>query len=82
MPELLAAWVLFPAVLILIATGCGMLIERLSGTRLSGALIMPLGLATVFVVARLLTSSESTAPGALPAVLLLGCSWSSGLRSS
>lgn len=48
-----------------------MLAELLAATRVDGALLVPLGLATLIVVAGLLTAWSTTAPLAWPAVTLL-----------
>jgi hypothetical protein len=68
---LLAGWLWFPLVLAAVSLGCGLLVERLAGARVPGALLLPLGAATVLVVARLVTTWEATAPLALPALLAL-----------
>ena len=66
------AWLLFPAVLVLLGLGCGLLVERLSGARLPGPLLLPLGLASISVVADLLTRLDATAELTAPFVVLLG----------
>ncbi len=71
MLDLLAAWLLFPAALLAITLGCGLLVERLTGVPLPGVLLAPTGLALVFVTARLVTQFETIAGLALPALLLL-----------
>ena len=65
---MIVAWVLFPLVLALIGLGWGALIERASGTRLSGALLVPLGLAGALVVAGTFTAFASTARAGTPVV--------------
>ena len=70
---LVVGWVLLPLVLGLLSLGCGLLVETVSGTRIPGALLLPLGFALV-VVGRLvcLPSAEScpdrTIAFALPGV--------------
>jgi len=70
LPALLAAWVLYPLVLVVLALGVGLLLERLAGHRLPGALLPPLGLAGILVLARAATDTHATAPLALPAILV------------
>jgi len=50
--QVLQAWILFPAVLALLALGWGLLVEWLSRARLSGFLLLPVGFAAVIVVTR------------------------------
>jgi hypothetical protein len=69
------AWVAFPLVLGALGLGWGVLIEEASGARLvSGALLVPVGLAGALVVAGLLTTNGTTAPLAVPvdAVVAVG----------
>jgi hypothetical protein len=42
--SLLVTWLLFPAVLGVLALGCGLLLERAAGVRVAGVLLAPLGL--------------------------------------
>lgn len=65
------AWLAFPAVLVVLGLGCGLLVERASGRRLPGVLLLPLGLALIAVVADLLTRLDATAEAAMPAVVVL-----------
>jgi hypothetical protein len=58
---MIAAWVAFPLVLLLLTLGCGLLLERLSGHRLPGALLVPGGMALLIVVAQFVTAISSTA---------------------
>jgi hypothetical protein len=67
---LVKAWLLLPVLLALIALGWGLLIERASAARLSGALLVPVGLAAVMVVARAAMTMDATAELATPAVVL------------
>jgi hypothetical protein len=63
------AWAAFPLVLCAVGLGWGALVEELSGARLqSGALVVPLGLAAVIVVAGILTTNAVTARLAVPVV--------------
>jgi hypothetical protein len=59
---MIAAWLLFPLVLLLVSTGCGLLVERIGGWRVPGALLPGLGLAAMIVAATLTTERASTAP--------------------
>ena len=49
---LLQAWLLFPALLALLSLGLGLLVERISASRLPGVLLIPTGLAAIIVIAR------------------------------
>jgi hypothetical protein len=49
---LLGAWVVFPILLALLSLGCGLLLERAAGTSIKGSLLVPVGLATVIVLAQ------------------------------
>ncbi|MER3410473.1 MAG: hypothetical protein C4306_10375 [Thermoleophilia bacterium] len=68
---LATCWALFPLLLGLLAGGCGLLVERVSGLRLPGPLLLPLGLALVIVAATFATHLATTAPLALPVVVAL-----------
>jgi hypothetical protein len=67
--SLLAPWLLFPATLSALAVGCGLLLERVSTTRLPGALLAPLGLAAMIVVAGFTTHDEATARFTVPLIV-------------
>ncbi|MBW3535507.1 MAG: hypothetical protein KY453_09880, partial [Gemmatimonadetes bacterium] len=49
----------------------GLLLERVAGWRLPGALLLPGGLATVVALSRLITESSALAPFALPVLAVL-----------
>ena len=66
--SLVLAWLAFPLVLAAIGVGWGVLVERAAGTRLTGALLLPLGLAAALVLAGTLTAFTLTAPAAVPLV--------------
>jgi hypothetical protein len=66
--SLIAAWVLFPLVLVALAAGWGTIVQRASGSEVSGALLIPLGLAAIIVVTSLLTDWSVTAPATVPVV--------------
>jgi hypothetical protein len=69
MSTLLVPWLAFPAVLAALSVGCGLLLERVSGLRLPGVLVLPCGFAVLSLVAQLATMSATTARLAVPAVL-------------
>src|SRR5689334_22791898 len=69
---MLLGWLVFPLVLGLLALGCGVALEYLSGRPLRGALLAPLGLAVLVVVAHQSTLFDGTAALALPGVLAGG----------
>jgi hypothetical protein len=64
-------WVVFPLALVLIAVGCGLLLEVLSGFQLRGPLVPAAGLAMVIVVGDFATALSGTAPWATPLVVAL-----------
>lgn len=66
---LLVSWIVFPLVLGLLALGCGLLVERLGGVRLPGALLLPTGFAAIVVVTQFATLADATAELAAPAVI-------------
>ncbi len=66
--SLALSWILFPLVLGAVGAGWGAAVERASGSHLSGALVVPLGLAAAIVAASLLTAWSVTASAAAPAV--------------
>lgn len=69
--DLLQAWVLFPLVLAALSLGCGFLVERLSGARLPGVLLLPTGFAATIVAADVVTSISATARFAVGVVVAL-----------
>ena len=71
MIDLLVCWLLFPLALTAVSLGCGLLLEHASGIRMPGALLAPAGFAVVLVAAHIATNWDSTAPLAIPAVLML-----------
>jgi hypothetical protein len=68
---MLAAWVLYPLVLLALCLGLGLLVDVLAGRRLPGALLAPVGLAAIVVVGQFTTLSDATAELTLPLLLLL-----------
>ena len=69
--DLLQAWVLFPLVLGALSLGCGLLVERASGMRLPGVLVLPAGFAATIVAADLVTSVSTIARFAIGVVVAL-----------
>lgn len=69
--DLLAAWLLFPVALGAVTLGLGLGLDRLSGGRLPGVLLVPAGFVTLLVVARLGVETSTTAPLTLPLVAAL-----------
>jgi hypothetical protein len=66
--SLILSWVLFPLVLAVIGAGWGVIVERAAATRVSDALLLPVGLAAALVLAGTLTAFTGTAPAAVPVV--------------
>ncbi len=66
---LLGAWLLYPAVALLVCLGLGLLVERATGERLPGVLVLPLGMAGLVVVTQLPTYLDATAELTLPLVV-------------
>ncbi len=67
---LLQAWLVFPALLALLSLGLGLLVERVGGTLLPGALLIPTGLAAIIVIARAAMTWDATAELATPLVVI------------
>ena len=68
---MLTAWLVFPLVLALLALGCGLLLERASGTTLGLPLLLPAGVAVIIVASLFPPLFESTAFLATPLVVVL-----------
>jgi hypothetical protein len=66
---LLQAWLLFPALLAVLSLGLGLLVDRISGSRLPGVLLIPTGLAAIIVLARAAMTLDLTAELATPLVV-------------
>ncbi|HEX5852419.1 MAG TPA: hypothetical protein VFY36_04950, partial [Solirubrobacteraceae bacterium] len=66
----LSAWILFPLLLAVTSTGCGLLVRRLAAGELSTLLVMPVGFALVVVICAFATSYGWLAPAAKPAVVV------------
>jgi hypothetical protein len=67
--SLLVNWVLFPVLLVLVATGCGLLVDALSRARMPAVLLPGVGLAALILILQLATISGSTVELAVPAAL-------------
>jgi len=67
----LAAWIAFPALLLVACVGIGLLVEALSARRIPGALLAPLGMASLTVVGLATTASSSIAPWTAPLAAVL-----------
>jgi hypothetical protein len=68
---MVAAWLLFPLVMIVVCLGCGLAVEWAAGFVLPGTIVVSLGLCLISVVATLASLHESTAGLAIPAVLVM-----------
>ncbi|HEY5159607.1 MAG TPA: hypothetical protein VII83_00920 [Gaiellaceae bacterium] len=68
---LLVAWLVFPMLLGVLALGCGLLLQAVSGDRLRPGLLLPAGLALMIVAANLAVASAPTAQLAVPLVVAL-----------
>lgn len=68
---MVVAWVLFPMVLVAVCLGCGLTVNWASGGAVSGALLLPIGLALVVVAATLTTARAGTASLTTPVVIVL-----------
>ena len=65
------AWVLVPALLAALAIGVGLLAEALSGRRLPGVLLLPVGLAGLIVAGQATASFDPTAELTVPVALAI-----------
>jgi len=78
--SMFSAWVIYPVVLALLCGGLGLLVDLLSGRRLPGTLVVPVGGAAMIVVGEFTTATEATAKLTVPAIVALavlgaGLSW-------
>jgi hypothetical protein len=67
----LSAWVLFPAVLLVLSAGAGLLVRRVAGGRLPAVLALPVGFSLLVAVSAFITSFQGLAPYAGLAMVLL-----------
>jgi hypothetical protein len=85
--SLLVPWLAFPAILVLVGVGCGLLLEWISGIDLPRVLVLPSGIAVIIVSVEFPTMTSATAPFATPLVVGLAVAgWAStipwrGVRS-
>src|SRR5829696_3093510 len=70
--DFVVALFVFPALVALLATGAGLLVDRVAGEALPGVLIPPIGLALLVVVAELCTYPTAVASSAPVAVAVVG----------
>jgi hypothetical protein len=68
----LLATVVFPALLVALGLGAGLLVERAAGWRIPGVLLVPIGLAALIGIGQLLTWKPALAPAAAPALWVTG----------
>jgi hypothetical protein len=68
--SLAGGWLLAPLVLVLLAAGCGLLAERLTGRKLSGPMVAPAGLGVLIALTGLLALLDATAELAAPAAVI------------
>jgi hypothetical protein len=66
-----AAWIAFPVLLLAVCLGFGLLTEALAGRRVPGALLAPLGMASLTVVGLATTASSTTASWTAPLAAVL-----------
>ena len=69
--ELLLSWVAFPLLLMALYSSCGLGVEALARTRLTGALLPAVGFAAIVVAGQFLTLVESTAGLTTPLVVVI-----------
>src|SRR5947209_15543665 len=65
------AWFVFPLVLALLSLGCGLLLERASGMRLPGTLLLPAGFLVITIGTYFAHMFNGTARLATPFVVAL-----------
>jgi len=68
---LFICWVVFPALLLALSFGCGLLVERIAGIDLPGVLLPGVGLAAIIVVAGFTTILNGTAELTAPLIVAL-----------
>lgn len=68
---MLASWILFPAVAVAVGLGHGLLVERVSGRRLPGVLLVPLGVAGFTAVSQVTTWWSWSTWATTPLVVLV-----------
>src|SRR6478735_8537188 len=68
---LVLAWIVFPLVLGLLSLGCGLLLERASGMRMPGTLLLPGGFIVISIAAYFAHMRTATPSLATPLVVAL-----------
>src|SRR5947207_14016597 len=68
---MLACWLAFPALLIALACGCGLLVQKIARVELPGLLVPGVGLAAIIVVAGFTMIADATAEVTAPLVVAL-----------
>lgn len=68
---MLGAWLLFPVILVALALGCGLLLERCARITLPGALLVPVGAAVMIAAGQITTATDATAELTTPVVVAL-----------
>jgi hypothetical protein len=69
----LFAWVVFPALMLVLCGGAGLLVRRIAGTRsVPAVLTLPVGLALLVVVGGIFCYAQALAPFAAPAFVVVG----------
>ncbi len=68
---MLAAWIVFPLLLLAVCLGFGLLTEALAARRIPGTLLAPLGMASLTVVGLATTASSTTASWTAPLAAVL-----------
>jgi hypothetical protein len=66
-----AAWIAYPLLLLALCVGIGLLVDAIGGRRLPGALIPPVGLAAIVVLAQFLTLGGAIAELIVPVTCFL-----------
>ena len=69
--SMFVAWVVYPLVLAALCGGVGLLVDVLSGRRLPGPLIPPVGLAAIVVAGQFTTLGNATAELTMPLIVAL-----------
>jgi hypothetical protein len=69
--DLLAAWVAFPLILLILCGGCGLLVDRFTGRATPRALVPVVGFAVIIGVGQFLTLGDATAGFTTPAVVAI-----------
>lgn len=68
-PVLLTYWLVYPALLLLVSLGCGLLVDAVARGRVGGWLLLPTGFAAATVLATAVTWQAWSAPAVGPALL-------------